>query len=377
MVSLARSTLIHDWRRYSAAIVAIAFAGVLMLVQTGTLLGVFRTITVVLEYSAAELWVSSPVAPAFDLGIDFRASTELRFRLHPDIVATERIRAQYGNIRSADGGRIITMIVGFDLAEAGMALPPPFRGRLREALQEPFTAVVDESDLAQVKAKVGDSIEVNGRSVRIVGAVRGYRNISGMYLFCSMNTAKRLLFAPNEVTEMTSFILAKVRPGVSPEKLRDELQADPQGLKYRVWTSDEFTTASQLYWLLRSGAGAGFMVTLLAGFLVGVTITVQTLRAAVLSTIREYATLRAMGISVRALRTVVLEQAGWLGVCGLVLTLIISHLCAWAASQVDFAIPLPWWSMLITVCFVVALVLFAGFMSIKSLYKAEPALLLR
>ena len=52
-------------------------------------------------------------------------------------------------------------------------------------------------------------------------------------------------------------------------------------------------------------------------FLVGAVITSQALVAAVVGSVREYATLNALGVGVRALRKVVLEQALWVGALGL------------------------------------------------------------
>ena len=39
MVALARKTLVHDWRRFLPAIIAVAFAGVLQLIQAALVLG--------------------------------------------------------------------------------------------------------------------------------------------------------------------------------------------------------------------------------------------------------------------------------------------------------------------------------------------------
>ena len=48
-VSLARQSLVYDWLRYLPAILAVAFAGLLILVQIGLTLGQFGTVTVILD----------------------------------------------------------------------------------------------------------------------------------------------------------------------------------------------------------------------------------------------------------------------------------------------------------------------------------------
>jgi hypothetical protein len=42
-MSLALSTLLYEWRRYMAAVVALAFSGLLVLAQVGMFMGMFFT----------------------------------------------------------------------------------------------------------------------------------------------------------------------------------------------------------------------------------------------------------------------------------------------------------------------------------------------
>ena len=58
-VSIARRTLIYDWRRYAAAVAALGLSGLLMLAQIGLLFGQFATFTVTLRQSNADLIVTS------------------------------------------------------------------------------------------------------------------------------------------------------------------------------------------------------------------------------------------------------------------------------------------------------------------------------
>src|SRR6185437_5062789 len=97
-------------------------------------------------------------------------------------------------------------------------------------------------------------------------------------------------------------------------KLRDPTQADTVAIRlrgnsefgpYTTWSAANFAHISVMYWLFDTGAGAGVL------FLVGAVITSQTLVGAVQGSVREYATLNALGVGVGALRKVVLEQAFW------------------------------------------------------------------
>jgi putative ABC transport system permease protein len=146
---------------------------------------------------------------------------------------------------------------------------------------------------------------------------------------------------------------------------------------YEVWTSKAFARRSVLYWMLDTGAGAG--VLFLAGivFLVGAVITSQTLMGAVAGSVREYATLNALGVGVANLRWVVLEQAFWVGSIGLLgATILGLGLLALARSQdVPVVINLP--VTLACVVLSMALAAVSGLAAMRSLRRADPATLLR
>ena len=67
MISIARLTLAREWRRFLPAVLAVGFAGLLVLMQLVLLLGIFRTVSVYIDRSAADLWVGYPETKSVDL----------------------------------------------------------------------------------------------------------------------------------------------------------------------------------------------------------------------------------------------------------------------------------------------------------------------
>src|SRR5215469_14623577 len=59
-MSLALATLLYEWRRYTAAIVALAFSGLLILAQVGMFTGIVLAMTATIDRSRADLIVLSP-----------------------------------------------------------------------------------------------------------------------------------------------------------------------------------------------------------------------------------------------------------------------------------------------------------------------------
>jgi len=146
---------------------------------------------------------------------------------------------------------------------------------------------------------------------------------------------------------------------------------------YTVWTAKAFARESQLYWMFDTGAGAG--VLFLAGivFLVGAVITSQTLIAAVIGSIREYATLNALGVGRGSLRKVVMEQAFWVGALGLLCSVVIGAILLVIARS--RSVPMEMRPVTAVACLTLsmALAIVSGLASVRSLRRADPASLLR
>jgi len=375
-MSLARATLLYEWRRFLPGLLSVAFAGVLMLVQLGLLLGMFGTVTVLVDRSGANLWVTSPETESFDQSRDIPANLGALLRLHPEVTRSETMLVHDADWRSGDGTRVAVSLVGLQPAADALACPQPMRDALCARLAEPSTVVVDRGEADKLHAVVGRLAEVNGHRVRVVGLSQGLRSIGNTYVFASAQTARELSEPSATGEDLTTFVLARTRDG-TPEGARDDLQSLLRRPAYRVWTAREFSMNSQRWWLTESGVGAGFLFSSLLGLIIGTVITSQTLRGVILSTLREYATFRAIGVPAAKLSAVVLEQSLWIGVLGAVLTVIVSILANALAQALYVPLVLTWWAVLTAVLIGLFTAMISGLLALRELYRLEPAELLR
>lgn len=376
-VSLARAMLRYEWKRFLPALLAVAFAGTLVLVQIGLLLGMFSTVSTVVDRSRADLWVGFPNTPSFDLGRGISLRQESILRLHPDVAAVEPMVMGYADWRGPRGTPVSAVIIGLDIHERSLGVPKTFSSALRQALQEPDAIVVDEIDIDKLGARLGEVGEINGKRAKIAGLTSGFRNIGGAYIFCSVSTAWRIMGMLGLEPDFSTYLLVKLRHPSRAERVRDDLQPPGERPPFSVWTSEEFSTRSQMYWLTESGAGASFGFSSLLALIVGIVITSQTLIAAVISSLREYATLRALGVARRALALVVLEQSFWIGLLGLAVAGLLTFLVWALAVTYDIDMVLPWWSIAATVIVTLAVALGSGLLALRTLFRLEPAELLR
>ncbi|MGH8164354.1 MAG: FtsX-like permease family protein, partial [Rhodanobacteraceae bacterium] len=173
-----------------------------------------------------------------------------------------------------------------------------------------------------------------------------------------------------------AYDVAKLKPGADAETIAKQLNA-ASGNRYAVWTSDAFAQRAVRYWMFETGAGLGVMFLALIVFMVGAIITSQTLMGAIAGSVREYATLHALGVGLGDLRKVVLEQAAWIGLFGLVIGGIFSLLMIALARGQDVPVsvnPLAW---LVCAALVMGIALVSGVAAVRALRHADPALLLR
>jgi len=302
---------------------------------------------------------------------------EMRLRMDPAVTAVEPFHWVDADWRGpSDTGGVSVFVSGINARPDGMlfahALPPALRARLNE----PDAVIVDRADLDSLGVKVGDSAVINGHRVRVVGVSNGLRALGGVNVVASLATAAELDTDPSNANRMTYFV-AKLRDPATADDIAARLRGNGAFGKYDVWTAQDFARRSQLYWMFDTGAGAG--VLFLAGivFLVGAVITSQTLVAAVIGSVREYATLNALGVGVGALRRVVMEQAFWVGALGLVGSTLLGAIALAIARSRSVPVALDPWTTLACLALGMGLAIVSGLAAMRSLRRADPATLLR
>jgi putative ABC transport system permease protein len=374
MVSIARSMLLFDWRRYLAAVLAVTFSGLLVIVQLALLLGMFSTVSVVIDRSAADLWIGYRNTQSVDLGRPIAREADARAWAHRGVERVERYASAYGDLRREDGVPVSVIINGIDASPAALAfaklLPPAQRALLRE----PDAILIDAADTRKLGARVGTVVEINGKRARIVGVVEGLRAIGGVNVVASHATARAL--AP-ETANLPTFSLVRLKPGYAADVVAGEIADNTRVPRYSVWTANDFSIRSQTYWLLESGAGIGSGFASLLALLVGLVITSQTLSGAILASIKEFAALRALGVSRGSLRAVVIEQAAWVGLAGLTVTALLTGAVAWLGHIGRIAMSFPWWMLLASATALMGIAVVSGLLALRPLLQAEPASLLR
>lgn len=376
MVALARLTLIHEWRRFLPAIIAVGFAGLLQLLQTALVLGIFSSASMYVTGSRADLWVGYPGTQSVNLGRPIDAGVEMRIRMDPDVLRVEPYRWVDADWRGTqDTGGVSVFVSGIDADPQGLMFARLLPGSLRARLNEPGAVIVDRADLDSLGLDPGNAATINGHRVHVVGVISGLRALGGVNVIASLATARQLDTSAD--TDRITYWVAKVRDPSQADAVAARIDGSPAFGKYAVWTAAQFSYRSQMHWMFDTGAGAGVLFLAVIVFLVGAVITSQTLVAAVIGSIREYATLNALGVGVTSLRKVVMEQAFWVGALGLLGSTGLTGLFFALAHYYNVPMTLSPVAALACLLLNMTLALVSGLAAMHSLRHADPASLLR
>ena len=374
MISLARASLIYEWRRYLAAILALGFSALLIYIQTGLMLGFSLSMTAILNNSQADLWVSAYNLTSFENSGGVELKNEFYLRMHPEIVSVSPFLRYWCSGKTYEGEQIWAPLFGVDTdRKKCLLMPPEFLDEFADKLDEPMTVVIDRSFSKNLNLNIGDYTELSNKRVKIVGITDGYKNDRGGFVFSSEYTFKQLA-----TWTWVQFLMIRIKNPEMADAVAEELNNSTwKNSKLKAWSKDSLFWQSQKWQLLESPNSLTFIFLSILALFIGVAITNQSLRSAILASLKEYAALRALGVSKGALCMVVLEQAFWVGIAGLVLAWILTIVFSYIAVYYKLAFNIPIWFVCVSTVALIMVSLISGLLSLMVLYKTEPAELLR
>lgn len=376
MVPLARKTLLHEWRRFLPSALAVAFSGLLLLVQAALVLGIFGSAAVYVDKSGGDLWLGFPGTQSIELGRPISEQAKIAALMDPAVERVEPFNWLDGDWRGpAEKGGVSVFISGIDTHADALMFADVLAPELRARLDEPDGVIVDRADLSKLGLAVGGQAVLNGHRVRIVGVGSGLRALGGVNILTSLDTARRL--DNGEHAGQVAYYVVKLHDPSQADAVRARLDAAGKSGRFQAWTREGFARRAVSYWMFETGAGLGVLFLAVVVVLVGAVITSQTLMGAVAGSIREYATLHALGVGVRALRRVVLEQAAWVGAFGIVAGGLVTVLVVALAQRRDVPAQLSPLVVLVCAALVMAIALLSGLAALRTLRHADPASLLR
>ncbi len=330
MPSIARKNLFEDIPRFLVAQAGIMFAVSLITIQTGIFKGVMRSTALLVDYSPADIWVTSQDMETLEMTLHMPYKRLKEAQEVEGVAQAEALIVQGTLWRDSTGHINHVRVFGFD-PDGELFVPGQIvRGSLSD-LHRPYTMFVDEASFDTLKVSwLGDRVEVGAFSATVEGFTHDTQSIvSSPYIFTSLDNANAFTTTrpseeaasevqedPEPLTEddPITYILVKAEPGQNLQELKERLQ---EALPYTgAYTREEMAELNRVYWQERTGIGFVLSLGAGVGVMVGMVVVGQILYASVSDHIKEFGTLKAMGASQSVIYGVIIEQALWMAVLG-------------------------------------------------------------
>lgn len=390
-MSLALSTLLYEWRRYMAAVMALALSGLLVLAMTGVFIGIGKGFTATIERSSADIIIMQPGATSLMGGPSGvpRRFIPLAYR-NPQVVEVQPLDGSGGTFQSvrnvdptmsqAERARQRAPRQEFvqasviDTTPGSVTIPTDYSPELVDALRQPYTVAIDETATAKLGVQLGDKALFNGQTVTVVGITRGYPNMMGSTIVMSRDTLRMLGRA--DTGTRVGPLMVKLRDPAQAEIVAAQLNTQGAG-QWKAWTRQELADANA-----SAMFEEGILVIIIGGCVVlgtiiGIAITWQTLRGAIMANIKEFASLRALGVGMGSLRRIIMELSFWVGLVGVAAAIGLTLLVQMFALANAVIISLPLGLLIFVGGGLVVIAMLSGLLSMGVLKNSQPADLLR
>ena len=327
-VPLAWLQLTHHKGRFLVALAGVAFAVILMFMQSGFQNALYEDAITIHKTLRADLILISPKSVNLFASSDF-PRRRLYDALEVDGVATASpFYIGVGEWKNPQNKSIRSIFILacnpdkpiFNLTGVNKNL---------DTIQRSNVVLFDRLSRLEYGTIAADfekgkliSTEINGHKIRVGGLFAlggGIMSADGLLVTSDLS----FLRIEGNTLEKITLGLLSLEPGANLQKVRKQL-AIALPVDVKVMTKQEFLNFEQNYWKKSSPIGFIFSIGLLIGFLVGAVIVYQILYTDVTNHLAEYATLKAIGYTDKYLFEIVLRESLLLATSGFIPGLIIS-----------------------------------------------------
>jgi putative ABC transport system permease protein len=374
MFYVALRILLYDKIRSLITVLGVVFAVSLIFAQAGIYLGLMETSSVIIDKTPGDIWITSKNSKNFDFSQPIPEYLHYQVLSLKNVAWAEKLIVTWGLIRQKQGGLEQVEIVGFN---PDSMIGGPWRmreGNPRDVKNGNF-AIVDVSAMKRLgDIQVGEYRDVLWRRLEIVGLSEGVKSFTtAPVIFTSYKLAQRLVgyLGPDN----TVFIIAKAAPGVPVSQVVAELKSRLVGAD--VYTKEEFSRKTRLYWTIETGVGFSFMLTITISFLIGMLIVGQTIYNSTIEHIKEFGTLKALGATNYEIYKIIFSQAFLNALIGYLVSLLITMVSVKIYEFTDMVMVVRGWLNLSVLGLTLIMCMTAAFVSIRRIKRIDPAILFR
>lgn len=377
MNRIALKMLLGNPGKFISIVMGIAFASLLIAQQASIFCGLMRlTASQVRDLRGASIWVMDPNVQFID---DIKPMSEnelFRVRSVPGVKWAVRLYKGLSRAKLPNGNFQQVILLGLDDSTMIGAPLEIVQGNLAD-LRQPDAVIMDvhgaEHLWPEDPFRLGRVFEMNDRRAVLVGICKASKTFQTFPVVYTRYT-QAVRFMPPERKTM-SFILAQNDPELDPHAVCDAIESNT-GLQ--AITRRDFIWKTMDYYLANTGIPVNFGITVLLGFFVGTAVAGQTFYLFTVENLRQFGTLKALGVSNARILRMVLLQAAVVGILGYGLGAGAAGLFGeLAKGTTKLAFFMPWQVLVGTGAAVVLIVILSSLISVRRVLALEPAVVFK
>lgn len=364
---------LHDRQQTIAAILGVSFAYVLIGANMATAGHYVGQASSYIDESVADLWIVPPSERTFALPGRLLSTNDLhQATVTPGVEWASPIARGYTAIKLPNGGLENIILIGVPVPDLRGGPFYMVKGD-PSVLMKPDAIVIEDSDREKLGGlNLGSTVEVAGRRAQVEGLTWGLVTLFGPYAFAEYDFARSILEID---ADRCSVVLVRLDGTVPLGRVREELrQRIPDA---QILTKEEYRRKSRDFILYDAGLIGIISMGLGVGITVGLAIVTLAMLSAVQQNIREFGTLKAIGVTNADLRLLLLFHALGCSVIGAFLGAAFLCQICWASRTARLIMmldPLLLWGLVPCVTLVAVV---AALVAIQRISRVEPASVFR
>lgn len=368
--TFAWKMFLHDKIKAAAAILGIGFSALLSLIQTGMYLGYMHNASSVIDHSTADLWVMREGTDNFDVAQPMGEKVYHQVWSVPGVARVERMILGMSYWRTPRGGLEGPEILGLE-TNAQLLRPWNIVEGSFQVLENERSIILDKLEMKKLGISgLGHRTELWDERAVVRGFTQGVRSfITAPVIFASLKDARRYGRIPDD---QVVYLLVKLDPRADAQAVKKAIEEKVPFVD--VHTRKEFSQKTRHYWSRTTGVGVALFTSAFLGILVGIAVVALTLYMSISDHIKEYGTLKAVGVSNKKIMALIGYQSILLALLGSATGLAGAMVAMQCIAAVGITVILPVKTVAGLLSLIVVLCYLSSFLSVQKVLNLEPAM---
>ena len=375
---VALKMLAGDSAKLLGLVFGVMFATLLMSQQVSIFIGIVRRAgSQIVDVRDADIWVMDNKVRYVDEAPGLPETDLQRVRGVDGVDWAVRFYKGQVRARLADGNFRNVVLLGIDDVTFVGAPTEMVAGSLSD-LRKPNAVIIDKNGHDYMwpgePYRLGREFEMNDRRCVLVGVCRASAPFVTLpILYTRFNEASR--YVPRE-RRLMNFVLVRAREGEDPEAVAARIA---KATDLMALTQDGFFWRTIDYFLGSTGIPVNFGITIGLGFIVGVAVAGQTFYLFTIENLKQFGSLKAMGVSNRRIVRMILLQSLTVGLLGYGLGIGGTALFFESTKNIPHlaGLHMYWQAMAGVGVAVLVIVCLAALLSVRKVLTLEPAIVFR